>query len=571
MIFKKKIANLKFFDPACGCGNFLVVTYRELRKLEIQILKEIHKQQHVMGEILSLVNVEQFYGIEIEEFPARIAETAMWLMDHQMNVELSVAIDIQRPSLPLVKSAHILNDNALQIDWEEFAPKDKIDYIMGNPPFSGKHLQNKEQKKDMDLVFDGVTNHNSLDYVSAWYIKAAKFIQGTKKKAAFVSTNSITMGEQVGILWNELFNTYKIKIHFAHRTFSWSSEAKGKAAVHVVIIGFAAFDSDNKIIFEYENIKGEPHATIANNINPFLVDGDDIIIVSRGKPICNVPIITSGIKPVDGGNLLLSDEEKIDLININPQNAQYIMPLISGKEYLNGQKRWCLWLDKIKPSELGKNKDILQRVQKVKEFRLQSKKNATRDAASKPTLFAEYRPPYKDFILVPLTSSENRVYIPLEFFNYSCIVNNSSSIIPNATLYHFGVLTSKVHMAWVKIVCGRLKSDFRYSNKIVYNNYPWPKEVSDKQKEAVESAAQNVLDTRLKYPDSSLADLYDPLTMPPDLVKAHNALDRAVDKCYRSKAFTSEMERLEYLFMLYNQYTEPLIKLNKESKKKRRN
>ena len=323
--FHKKLANLKFFDPACGCGNFLVVTYRELRRLEIQILKEIHRQQQVMGEILSLVSVEQFYGIEIEEFPARIAETAMWLMDHQMNIELSVAIDLQRPSLPLVKSAHILiKGNALQVDWNEFAPKAEIDYILGNPPFIGSKFQDTEQRDEIKQIFDGVKGCGVLDYVAAWYLKAAQYIQGTEKKVAFVSTNSITMGEQVGILWNELFNKYNIKIHFAHRTFSWSSEAKGKAAVHVVIIGFAAIDAEEKTIFEYQEIKGEPHTIMVNNINPYLIVGEDFYITSKTKSLCNMPEIRFGNQPIDGGYLILSDEEKNNFLEQYPEAKQLV-------------------------------------------------------------------------------------------------------------------------------------------------------------------------------------------------------------------------------------------------------
>ncbi|MCK4628167.1 MAG: class I SAM-dependent DNA methyltransferase, partial [Sedimentisphaerales bacterium] len=359
--FHKKLATLKFFDPACGCGNFLIITYRELRRLEIEILKEIHRHQQLMGEMLSLVNVEQFYGIEIEEFPARIAETAMWLMDHQMNVELSIAVNVQRPSLPLVQSAHILNDNALQVDWTEFTPKDEIDYILGNPPFIGKHLQGKEQNSDMSLIFDGVKNYKSLDYVSAWYIKAAQYIQGTQKKVAFVSTNSITMGEQAGILWNELFNHYNIKIHFAHRTFSWSSEARGKAAVHVVIIGFAAFDTDKKTIFEYEDIKGEPHQTIAVNINQYLLDTPDVLINNRSTPLGDVPPMQYGSKPVDDGNLLLSEKDKEELLSVEPDAKDHIKPLISAKEFLNGKKRWCLWLENISPTELKHMPAVLAR------------------------------------------------------------------------------------------------------------------------------------------------------------------------------------------------------------------
>jgi len=568
--FQKKLSTLKFFDPACGCGNFLVVTYREIRRLEVDILKEIHQHQQVMGEMLSLVNVEQFYGIEIEEFPARIAETAMWLMDHQMNVELSMAVNVQRPSLPLVKSAHILNDNALQVDWVEFAPKDEVDYILGNPPFIGKHLQGKEQNDDMTLVFDGIKNYNSLDYVSAWYLKAAQYIQGTNKKVAFVSTNSITTGEQVGILWNQLFIDYNIKIHFAHRTFSWSSEARGKAAVHVVIIGFAAFDTDSKTIFEYKDIKGEPHQARVLNINQYLLDAPNILINSRSTPLSNVPPMQYGSKPVDDGNLLLSEKDKAELLSVEPDAKGYIKPLISAKEFLNGKNRWCLWLESISPSELKQMPFVLARVQKVKEFRLKSTKQSTQGAAQFSTVFAEMRQPDSNYIIIPRHSSENRRYIPFGFFSKNEIVADSCSCIPKATLYHFGILTSLMHMAWVKTVCGRIKSDYRYSNKIVYNNYPWPKNVSDKQVAAVELATQGVLDARDKFSDSSLADLYAPLTMPPGLVKAHQVLDRAVDKCYRGAAFGGEAERLEYLFGLYNEYTAPLIKAEPKKKGRKR-
>lgn len=568
--FHKKIANLKFFDPACGCGNFLVVTYRGLRRLEIEILKEIHQHQQVMGEILSLVSVEQFYGIEIEEFPARIAETAMWLVDHQMNVELSVAVDLQRPSLPLVKSAHILiKGNALQVDWEEFTPKDDIDYILGNPPFIGSKFQSKEQRVEIKKIFDGVKGCGVLDYVTAWYLKAAQYIQGTKKKVAFVSTNSITMGEQVGILWNELFNKYNIKIHFAHRTFSWSSDLKSKSAVHVVIIGFAVIDTEEKTIFEYEDIKGEPHETNTDNINPYLVGGADFCVISRTKTLCNVPEIRFGNQPIDGGHLILSDEEKEDFLAHRPEAEKLIRQYVGSQEFINNIKRWCLWLKDTKPSELRKYSEIVERLDRVRRFRLESSRKVTNDLAQNPSQFAYVSHKEKKYVIIPSVSSERRHYIPMGFMPPNVIASNLCLIIPNATLYHFGVLTSQMHMAWVKTVCGRLESRFRYSNKIVYNNYPWPKKPSKKQVTAVEAASQGVLDARGKYPDSSLADLYDPLTMPPDLVKAHNALDRAVDKCYRGIAFTSEIERLEYLFMLYNQYTKPLI-VNKKTKKRRR-
>ncbi len=568
--FHKKLAKLKFFDPACGCGNFLVVTYRELRRLEIEILKEIHRHQQLMGEMLSLVNVEQFYGIEIEEFPARIAETAMWLMDHQMNVELSMAVNVQRPSLPLVQSAHILNDNALRVDWTEFTPKDEIDYILGNPPFIGSKFQDADQRNEIKNIFDGVKGCGVLDYVAAWYLKAAQYIQGTKKKVAFVSTNSITMGEQVGILWNELFDKYNIKIHFAHRTFSWSSEARGKAAVHVVIIGFAAFDIDNKRIFEYEDIKGEPHKVKASNINSYLVHSDDTVILSRTTPICNVPSIGIGNKPIDGGHYIFSDKEKKEFVKLEPRSENCFHLFIGAKEFLHNTNRWILWLGETPPSELKQMPHVLKRIEAVRRVRLASKSKPTQAIAETPTRFHVENMPKSNYLLIPSVSSERRKYIPIGFMAPEDLTSNLCLIISNATLYHFGVLTSAMHMAWVKYTCGRLESRYRYSNKIVYNNYPWPKEPSGKQVAAVEAAAQGVLDSRAKYPDSSLADLYDPLTMPPDLVKAHQVLDKAVDKCYRRSAFGSEAERLEYLFGLYNEYVEPMI-VNKKAKKRRSN
>lgn len=567
--FHKKIADLKFFDPACGCGNFLVVTYRELRRLEMEILDEIHEHQLVMGELVSRVNVEQFYGIEIEEFPARIAETAMWLMDHQMNIELSEKVNVQRASLPLILSAHILHGNALQVDWEEFTPKDEIDYILGNPPFIGTNYQSKEQRAEIKEIFVGVKSCGVLDYVTAWYLKAAQYIQETEKKVAFVSTNSITMGEQTGILWNELFTEYHIKIHFAHRTFSWSSEARSKAAVHVVIIGFAAFDIENKIIYEYVDIKGEPHETKAENINPYLVNDGDVVVLRRSNPISKVPPIRKGNQPTDGGNLLMSDEEKKIFIQEEPDGEKYLKSFMGAREFLHNQKRWCLWLVDASPSDLRSLPKVTERIKKVKEFRENSDASDTRKIAAIPALFREQNNPLS-FIVVPSVSSEHRKYIPMGFLGGDVIPSNLCLIIPGAKLYHFGVMTSLMHMAWVKYTCGRLKSDYRYSAKIVYNNYPWPESPSESQICRVESAGQVVLDERAKHPESSLADMYDPLTMPPGLVKAHNELDRAVDKCYRGGAFGGEMERLEYLFGLYNKYTEPLIKAEKKKRPKRK-
>jgi len=563
--FHHKLGTLTFLDPACGSGNFLIITYRELRLLELQVLKELYGKQQVFGiEQILHVDVDQFYGIEYDEFPAKIAEVALWLMDHQMNLKISEVFGQYYARLPLNKAATIVHGNALRIDWETVVPKTRLSYILGNPPFYGKSLQTSEQKEDMKLVFNKVKGAGVLDYVAAWYLLSAKYIQNTKIKAAFVSTNSITQGEQTGLLWNELLFNYNTKIHLAHRTFSWTNEAKGKAAVHCVIIGFANFDTKNKYIYEYEDIKGEPHEIKAKNINPYLVDANDLVILKRRQPICNVSPISFGSMPNDGGNFLFTDEEKEAFLQIEPKAVEVIKPLISAHEFLNGKKRWCLWLKDVKPDVLRNLKEVHKRIDNVKTLRSNSTREATQKLAAFPTLFGEIRQPGSDYILIPLHSSENRKYIPMGFFTKESIANNSTSVVANASLYEFGILQSDMHIIWVKYTCGRIKSDYRYSNEMVYNNYPWPKNVSDKHKQAVEAKAQKVLDVRLEFPNSSLADLYDPLTMPPKLVKAHQALDKAVDLCYRPQAFVNETTRIEYLFELYNEYTMPLLKQKKE-------
>ncbi len=553
--FHKKLANLKFLDPACGCGNFLIISYRELRLLEIEILRELDKNGQQVLDISSVVQVEvdQFYGIEYDEWPARISEVAMWLMDHQMNLRVSEEFGQYFARLPLKKSANIVNGNALQIDWKKIVPKTQLNYILGNPPFYGKQLQTKEQKQDIDMISKGIKGAGVLDYVTCWYLKASQYIQKTRIKAAFVSTNSISQGEQVGILWNKLFSQ-SIKIHFAHRTFKWSNEAKGNAQVYVIIIGFANFEAKQKRLFEYQDIKGEAHEKSVKNINPYLVEGLDLIILKRRKPICDVPKISFGSMPNDGGNLLLTSEEKENLIKIEPEAEKFIRPLISAKEFLNHKKRWCLWLKSSLPQELRKLKEVKKRVEATKTHRINSNRETTRKLADFPSLFGEDRQPSSKFISFPLTTSETRFYIPLAFFDKENIVNNTCSVIPNATKYHFGVLHSKMHMSWTKYVCGRLEGRIRYSNEIVYNNFPWPKNPTKKNQNKVETAVQKVLDVRTEFPDSSLADLYDPLTMPPKLIKAHQALDKVVDLCYRPQVFANEMVRIEYLFYLYNQY-----------------
>ena len=569
--FHKKLSTLKFLDPACGCGNFLVITYRELRLIEFEVLKALNKSRQSFLDISQIlwIDVDQFSGIEYEEFPARIAEVAMWLIDHQMNMLVSSEFGQYFVRLPLKKSAKIVHGNALQTDWENVVSKNDLSYIIGNPPFIGKHLQNESQKADMEKIFANVKGVGVLDYVTAWYLKASQFIQNTKIRVAYVSTNSIVQGEQVGVLWNLLFSNYKIKIHFAHRTFSWSNEAKGNAGVHVVIVGFANFDTTNKSIFEYEDIKGEAHEIKVKNINPYLVEGKDFALLSRTKPMCKVPEMLYGNKIVDGGFYLFTDLEKADFIKKEPFSEKFFKPILSGDEFINGRNRWILYLADIEPNEIKSLPLIKDRIESVAKYRAASTKSQTRETSKTPTLFAEPRQPKDNFLLIPRTSSENRKYLPLGFYSKDFIVNDSCTALPNATLFHFGILSSVMHIAWVKYTCGRLESRFRYSNTIVYNNYPFPDNPNDKQVKAIETASQKVLDARLQFPNSSLADLYDPLTMPPTLVKAHNELDKSVDLAYRPQPFTSEANRMVFLFELYEKYTADLFTKQKPKKTKK--
>lgn len=613
--FHKKLSTLKFLDPACGCGNFLVITYRELRLLEFEVLKALNKSGQTFLDVSQIlwINVDQFSGIEYEEFPARIAEVAMWLIDHQMNMLVSSEFGQYFVRLPLKKSANIVHGDALEIEWQsllnpinalnivakhaniflvnepeieygtvnvqaesysvqkgkpEQTNEIKFDYIIGNPPFIGSKIMTQSQRNAVVKEFENIQGAGVLDYVTAWYIKAAKYIQNTKTKVAFVSTNSIVQGEQTSIFWGQMLNKYNIKIHFAHRTFKWSNEAKGNAAVYCVIVGFANFDTANKSIFEYEDIKGEAHELKAKNINPYLVDAKDILITKRTNPLCNVPKMSFGNMPLDGGHLLLSDEEKKEFLLKEPKADKFIKPLISAYEFLNGGKRFCLWLVDAEPNELKQMPEVLKRAELVKKFRLESKAPSTQKFAETPTLFRDRNRP-ETFIVVPRVSSENRKLIPMGFFDKNSIVSDTCMSIPNGTIFNFGILMSTMHMAWVKSVCGRLESRYRYSKDIVYNNYPWPENPNDKQVKAIETSAQKVLDARLQFPESSLADLYDPLTMPPALIKAHKELDKAVDLAYRPQAFTSEANRMVFLFELYEKYTADLFTKEKPKKTKK--
>ncbi len=577
----QKITKLRFLDPACGCGNFLIIAYRELRLLELEIVKvELKGQQVTNVNEYFLVDVDQFYGIEYEEFPSQITQVAMWLMDHQMNGLASLSFGKYFKRIPLVKSATIKHGNALQVDWQSMIDPlpwekgvQKFDFIFGNPPFVGYAWQNEEQKKDMDLIFSGVKGSGVMDYVSAWYIKAAQYLElynkvGFHVICAFVSTNSISQGEQVGMLWNELFNKYKIKIQFAHRTFKWSNEAKGNAGVHVVIIGFSNFDNNNKRLYEYENIKGEPHETRVNNINPYLVEGKDNFISKRSSPISNVPNISRGSDAIDDGNLLLNLEEKNSLVAKYSGIENLIHPFLMGREFLNNIPRFCLWLKNVSPSEIKKYPDVYDRVEKVRIFRLSSKRKQTLKAAKFPSLFGEERQPNSSYLAIPKVSSENRLYIPIGFCDANTICGDKLFNLPNATLYHFGVITSLMHNTWMRNTCGRLESRYSYSNTILYNNFPWAETPNDKQKQNVEEAAQKVLDARAQFPDASLAYLYDPNTMPPVLVKAHQALDKAVDLCYRPQSFVNETKRIEFLFEMYDKLTSGMFGKVKKTIKK---
>ncbi len=557
--FHRKLSTLKFLDPACGCGNFLVITYRELRLLEMEILRHQYKKQTATSiESILWIDVHQFGGIEFEEFPARIAEVAMWLIDHQMNMLVSSEFGQYFVRLPLKKSARIIHGDALEVDWNIVIHSKELSYIVGNPPFIGHQWRNDAQKMGMEKVFGDAKRAGRLDYVTAWYLKAAQYIQNTRIKVAFVSINSIVQGEQTGILWGQLFERYNIKIHFAHRTFKWYNEAKGNAGVHVVIIGFANYDTNNKIIFEYEDVKGESLAIQAKNINAYLVDAKDIFILSRGKPIHQFPEMFKGSQPTDGGHLILTANEKADLISKEPLAEKYIKPFWGADEFLYSRERYCLWLKEIEPNHLRNLRLVQSRVEQVKESRLKSPTPSVKNFAKYPTLFTQDRQPKTNYLALPEVSSESRNYIPIGFLTPEIICSNKLQVIPNASLYIFGILSSKIHNTWIRYVSGRLESRISYSPS-VYNNYPFPEKPNFKQIKAIETAAQKVLDTRLEFPNSSLADLYDSLTMPPALIKAHNELDKAVDLAYRPQSFKSDANRMEFLFGLYEKFTANLF------------
>lgn len=552
-VFQRKLASLTFLDPACGSGNFLTETYLSLRRLENKILVKLSHGQVTMysaSESPIQVSISQFYGIEINDFAVTVAKTALWIAESQMMKEMEKILLVPLEFLPLKTNAFIVEGNALRVDWESVVPKSKLNYIMGNPPFVGARLMGKEQKADVNTIFPGWKNAGNLDYVCCWYKKASDMMQGTSVRSALVSTNSVAQGESVANLWKPLFDA-GVHIDFAYRTFRWDSEAKIKAHVHCVIIGFSvAASSTPKKLFDGDRYQ------VANNINGYLLDGENVFVESRSKPICNVPEIGIGNKPIDGGFYLFEKEEMEDFIKKEPSSKKYFRPWYGSREFINQKPRYCLWLGECTPAELKAMPHCMERVKAVREYRLASPSAGTVKLADKPTRFHVENMPKGHYVVIPEVSSEKRRYIPIGYLDDSKLCSNKLRLVPRATLFIFGVLESNVHMAWMRCVCGRLKSDYDYSIKIVYNNFPWPAP-TEQQKAKIEQTAQAILDARALYPDSSLADLYDDLTMPPELRKAHQANDRAVMDAYGfikgTAARTSESACVAELMKLYQQ------------------
>ena len=552
-VFQRKLASLTFLDPACGSGNFLTETYLSLRRLENKILVELSHGQVTMysaSESPIQVSISQFYGIEINDFAVTVAKTALWIAESQMMKETEKILLVPLEFLPLKTNAFIVEGNALRVDWESVVPKSKLNYIMGNPPFVGARLMGKEQKADVNTIFPGWKNAGNLDYVCCWYKKASDMMQGTSVRSALVSTNSVSQGESVANLWKPLFDD-GVHIDFAYRTFRWDSEAKIKAHVHCVIIGFSvAASSTPKKLFDGDRYQ------VANNINGYLLDGENVFVESRSKPICNVPEIGIGNKPIDGGFYLFEKEEMEEFIKKEPSSKKYFRPWYGSREFINQKPRYCLWLGECTPAELKAMPHCMERVKAVREYRLASPSPGTVKLADKPTRFHVENMPSGRYIVIPQVSSERRRYIPMGYMDNSVLCSDKVRILPNGNLYEFGILESNVHMAWVRATCCRLKSDYSYTVNDVYNNFIWPAP-TEQQKAKIEQTAQAILDARALYPDSSLADLYDELTMPPELRKAHQANDRAVMDAYGfikgTAARTSESACVAELMKLYQQ------------------
>ncbi len=554
--FQDKLSSLKFLDPACGSGNFLTETYISLRQLENEVIKILYGEGLILFEGLEdvvpiKVSIGQFYGIEINDFAVSVAKTALWIAESQMMHETEEIVHMNLDFLPLKSYANIVEGNALRIDWESIVPKEKLSYIMGNPPFVGARIMSDPQKKDVMDLFDGVKNNGNLDYVSCWYKKTADYMTGTYIRAALVSTNSITQGEQVAILWKHLFEN-GVHIDFAYKTFIWDSEASLKAHVHCVIVGFSKVANDKpKFLFDNDTKK------IVNNINGYLVEADDIVITNRSNPISPVPQMIFGNMPNDNKGLLskYTDEQKNEITKKYPQANSLFKQFLGAEEFINSKMRWCLWLVSVSPKIISNITPIYEAVQNVKQSRLKSTRSATREQAATPMLFGEIRQPNTNYILIPRHSSENRRYIPIGYVSPDIICGDSNMMIPNATIYHFGILISNVHMAWMRAVAGRLEMRYRYSKDIVYNNFPWCTPTPE-QKAKIEQTAQGILDAREKYPDCSLADLYDETTMPPELRKAHQLNDKAVMQAYGFSIKMTESECVAELMKMYQRLSE---------------
>ncbi len=575
--FHRRLGEMTFFDPACGCGNFLIIAYRELRTLEIEVIRELIAEQQVFNVAdLTRIDVDQFYGIEINEFPARIAETALWMMDHIMNNRLSLEFGESYARIPLEASPHILQADALETDWGNLLPPERCSYVLGNPPFGGAKFQSPEQREQVRGIAKLGKSGGTLDYVTAWFIKAGEYVQKSTAPIGFVATNSITQGEQVGQLWPVLFERLGLEIAFAHRTFAWGSDARGKAHVHVVIVGLTKVDTApaSRRLLSYDDINGEPVESQHAVLSPYLLDAGGLadphlVVRETGRPINGMPQLLTGTQPIDGGHYILTTEERGAFLREEPDAESWLRPYLGAREFLQGGGRWLLHLTEAPPNTLRALPRVRKRIQLVREFRLRSKRNSTRALANTPTLYQVNVVPTDPFLALPEVSSERRDYVPTGWLEPPIIPSNKLRILEGARLWQFALLTSAMHMAWTRTVTGRLKSDFQYSVGVVYNTFPLPP-ADDEAVEALEPLAQAVLDARAEHSGATLADLYDPDVMPPNLRKAHRTLDRAVDRLYRPSGFESERERVEHLLGLYEKLVAPLTAEAKPKRRRRR-
>ena len=557
---KNKISKMRFFDPACGCGNFLIVTLSELRKLELKIIRILQDGQKVLDiNALSKIRMEQFVGIEIDEFAALVAEVAIWLTDHQENMRLRAEFGEYIAKLPIDDYGTILTDNCLHVDWSDLVEFNEYTFTIGNPPFKGSSNQNSQQKQDMKTVFEGYKGTSCLDYVSAWFMKVARHIQETKSRVGFVATNSICQGEQVSILWNILIKEFGLKIQFAYRPFKWHNLARKKAQVDVVILGLGEENLENKPIFSSPDEKGKYNAKLAKNISPYLIDHADILVTRKRQPPVGILPMVKGNQPTDGGNLIFqNEEEKDNFLSDEPESKKYIFEFMGADELLYNKKRWCLWLKGAKTEDLSKLPKVLERVALVKQYREKSKKPATKKKAETPRLFDEIRHTEKPYLAIPEVSSENRSYLPVQALSAKTIASSKLYMIPDAKMEYFAIISSNMHMQWTKLVAGRLQSRLQYSNGFVYNNFPWPN-FNDVQRAKLRELAKDVLTKRSK--STTLAKMYDELLMDDELKKAHIKLDKFVEKLYRSQSFLSNEDRQIFLLNLYKS------KLDDEAKK----